>query len=187
MTLWAKKYKKEGLAITSVSSKSKNETLLVMTDPDVKAQKKKDNRETVLQGKALQVYWYILTHHSAGVREIQKALKMVSSGTVAYHLDKLVKAGIVSKNDKDGKYFVKEGVKKGVLGFYFRLGHLMIPRYSLYLVINILGVIGYVYLAAIYGDAFITNPASLLFLFFIIYSTSVFIFESMKIWKRKPT
>jgi DNA-binding transcriptional ArsR family regulator len=187
MTLWTKKYKKEGLAITSVSSKSKNETLLVMTDPDVKAQKKKDNRETVLQGKTLQVYWYILTHHRAGVREIQKALKMVSSGTVAYQLDKLMKAGIISKNDEDGKYYVKEGVKKGVLGFYFRLGHLMIPRYSLYLVINILGVIGYVYLAIIYGDAFITNPASLLFLFFIIYCTCVFIYESIKIWKRKPT
>jgi len=187
MTPSGRKYKKEGLAITSVSSKSKNETLLVMTDPDVKAQKKKDNRETVLQGKTLQVYWYILTHHRAGVREIQKALKMVSSGTVAYQLDKLMKAGIISKNDEDGKYYVKEGVKKGVLGFYFRLGHLMIPRYSLYLVINILGVIGYIYLATIYGDAFITSPASLLFLFFIIYCTCVFIYESMKIWKRKPT
>lgn len=186
MTLKGRKYKKEGLAITSRTSKSKNETLLVMTDPDVKAQKIKDNPEKVLQGKTLQVYWYILTHHRAGVREIQKALKMVSPGTASYQINKLVKAGIISKNDEDGKYYVKEGVKKGVLGFYFRLGHLMIPRYSLYLVINILGVIGYVYLATIYGDAFITNPASLLFLFFIIYCTSVFIFESMKIWERKP-
>ena len=187
MTPSGRKYKKEGLAITYRSSKSKNRTSFAMSDPDVKAQKIKDNREKVLQGKTLQVYWYILTHHRAGVREIQKALKMVSSGTVAYQLDKLMKAGIISKNDEDGKYNVKEGVKKGVLGFYFRLGHFMIPRYSLYLVINILGVIGYVYLATIYGDAFITNPASLLFLFFIIYCTSVFIFESMKIWKRKPT
>ena len=187
MTPEARKYKKEGLAMTYRSLKSKNRTSLAMSDSDVKAQKIKDNREKVLQGKTLQVYWYILTHHRAGVREIQKALKMVSPGTVTYQLNKLVKAGIVTKNDEDGKYYVKEGVKKGVLGFYFHLGPLMIPRYSLYLVINILGVIGYVYLATIYGDAFITNPASLLFLFFIIYSTCVFIFESMKIWKRKPT
>jgi len=158
-----------------------------MSDSDVQAQKIKDNREKVLQGKTLQVYWYILTHRRAGVREIQKALKMVSSGTVAYQLEKLMKAGIVSKNDKDGKYYVKEGVKKGVLGFYFRLGPLMIPRYSLYLVVNILGIIGYIFLARIYGDVFITHPASLLFLFFINFFTSVFIFESMKIWKRKPT
>jgi DNA-binding transcriptional ArsR family regulator len=158
-----------------------------MPDSDIEGQKFKDNKEKVLQGKTLQVYWYILTHHRAGVREIQKALKMVSSGTVAYQLDKLMKAGIISKNAKDGKYYVKEGVKKGVLGFYFRLGPLMIPRYSLYLVINILGVLGYIYLAIIYGDIFITNPASILFLSFIVYCTCVFIFESVKIWKRKPT
>ncbi len=187
MTSKGRKYKKEGLAIPSISSKSKNETLLAMTDPDIKAKDIKDNRDKVLQGKTLQVYWYIMTHHRAGVREIQKALKMVSSGTVAYQLNKLVKAGIISKNEEDGKYYVKEGVKKGVLGFYFRLGHLMIPRYSLYLVINILGVIGYVYLASIYGDAFISNPASILFLVFIIFCTCVFIFESIKIWERKPT
>ncbi|MHA1486458.1 MAG: winged helix-turn-helix domain-containing protein [Promethearchaeota archaeon] len=187
MTPEARKYKKEGLAITHRSSKPINRTSLAMSDSDVQAQKIKDNREKVLQGKTLQVYWYILTHHRAGVREIQKALKMVSSGTVAYQLEKLMKAGIVSKNDKDGKYYVKEGVKKGLLGFYFRLGPLMIPRYSLYLVVNILGIIGYIFLARIYGDVFITHPASLLFLFFIIFFTFVFIFESMKIWKRKPT
>jgi DNA-binding transcriptional ArsR family regulator len=150
MTPWTKKYKKEELAMTPITSKSKNGTLLAMTDPDVKAQKVEENREKVLHGKALQVYWYILTHHRAGVREIQKALKMVSPGTVSYQLNKLVKARIVTKNDEDGKYYVKEGVKNGVLGFYFRLGPLMIPRYSLYLVFNILGVIGYTFLAISY-------------------------------------
>lgn len=182
-----KKFKNEGKAITYRSSKSKNETLLAMSDHDVEAADLKKNDKKVLQGKTLQVYWYILTHHQAGVREIQKALKMVSSGTVAYQLDKLMKAGIISKNDEDGKYYVKEGIKKGVLGFYFRFGPFMIPRYSLYLVVNILGVLGYVFLAWIYGDEFITNPASLLFLFFIVFCTCVFIFESIKIWKRKPT
>ena len=186
MTPRSGKYKNESLAIKSISSKSKNETLPSMSDPEEKTNGLKDKKK-VLQGKTLQVYWYILTHHSAGVREIQKALKMVSSGTAFYQINKLVKAGIIIKNDEDGKYYVKEGVKKGVLGFYFRLGHLMIPRYSLYLVVNILGVVGFVYLAWIYGDAFITNPASFLFLFFIIFCTVVFIFESMKIWERKPT
>ena len=187
MTPRGRKYKKEGLAITHRSSKSKNRNSLVMSDPDIKANNIKDNQEKVLQGKTLQVYWYILTHNRAGVREIQKALKMVSSGTAAYQLNKLVKAGIISKNDEDGKYYVKESVKKGVLGFYFRIGPFMIPRYSLYLVVNILGVVGYIFLAIIYGDMFITNPASLLFLFFMIFCTSVFIFESIKIWERKPT
>jgi DNA-binding transcriptional ArsR family regulator len=176
-----KKYKKEGVT----SLKSNNETSLVMTTPNEKDVN--DNQETVLQGKTLQVYWYILTHNRAGVREIQKALKMVSSGTVAYQLDKLMKAGIISKNDKDSKYYVKEGIKKGVLGFYFHLGPFMIPRYSLYLIVNILGIIGYVLLAFKYGDVFIASPASLFLLFFLIFSTFVFIYESIKIWERKPT
>ncbi|MHA1932267.1 MAG: hypothetical protein ACW96X_06980 [Promethearchaeota archaeon] len=187
MTPRSRKYKNESLAIKSISSKSKNETLSAMSDPEVKSNDLKDNKKKVLHGKTLQVYWYILTHHSAGVREIQNALKMVSSGTVAYQLDKLLKAGIISKNNEDGKYYVKKSVKKGVLGFYFRFGPLMIPRYSLYLVVNILGVVGYVFLAWTYGDMFIINPASLLFLFFIIFCTSVFIYESIKIWQRKPT
>jgi len=187
MTPRARKYKKEELTVTHRSSKSKNKTTLAMSDPDEKAEDLKNNQKKVLQGKTLQVYWYILTHHRAGVREIQKALKMVSSGTVAYQIDKLTKAGIISKNDEDGKYYVKEGPKKGVLGFYFHLGPFMIPRYSLYLIVNILGVVGYVFLAIIYGDVFITSPGSLFLLFFLIFGTSVFIFESIKIWERKPT
>ena len=187
MTLRRRKYKKEGLELTYRSSKSKNETLLVMSDPDIKAKNLNDNKNKVLQGKTLQIYWYLLTHKRAGVREIQKSLKISSPGTVTYQVNKLIKAGIISKNDKDGKYYVKETVKKGVLGFYFRLGSLMVPRYSIYLVVNILGILVYAFLARIYGDMFITNPGSLLFLFFIIFCTCVFIFESMKIWERKPT
>jgi hypothetical protein len=182
-----RKYKKEGLTITYRSSKSKNKTSLAMSDPDIKENNIKDNREKVLQGKTLQVYWYILTHNHAGVREIQKALKFVSPGTATYQINKLVDAGIISKNEGDGKYYVKDSVKRGVLGFYFRLGSFMIPRYSLYLVVNIIGVVGYVFLTIKYGDTFITNPGSLLFLFFIVFCTCVFVFESMKIWKRKPT
>ena len=158
-----------------------------MSDPDIRAKNLKLNQEKALHGKTLQIYWYLLTHKRAGVREIQKSLKISSPGTVSYQVNKLLKAGIISKNQEDGKYYVKEDVKKGVLGFYFRLGPFMIPRFSLYLVINILGFVGYIIFARIYGDVFITNPGSLLLLFFLIFGTSVYIFESIKILKRKPT
>ena len=187
MTPRSRKYKDKSLAIISISSKLNNKNLLAMSDPEVKENDLNDNKKKVLHGKTLQVYWYILTHHNAGVREIQKALKMVSSGTVAYQLDKLMKAGVISKNDENSKYYVKESIKKGVLGFYFRLGPLMIPRYSLYLGVNILAVLGYAFLAIKYGDVFITSPESLLILFYLIFSTIVFIYESIKIWERKPT
>ncbi|MFX1502194.1 MAG: winged helix-turn-helix domain-containing protein, partial [Promethearchaeota archaeon] len=145
------------------------------------------NPEKVLQGKTLQVYWYILTHNRAGVREIQKSLKISSPGTVSYQIDKLLRAGIVSKNDKDGKYYVNEESKKGILGFYTRIGFLMIPRFSLYLIINVLGFIGYIIFASIYGDPFITNPGSILLLIFLIFGTAIFIFESIKIWRTRPS
>ncbi|MFW9938742.1 MAG: hypothetical protein ACFFD5_13925 [Candidatus Thorarchaeota archaeon] len=187
MTLRRRKYKKEGLELTNGSSKLKNDTSLIMSDSEIKAENLNDNKNKVLQGKTLQIYWYLLTHKNAGVREIQKSLKISSPGTVTYQVNKLIKEGIISKNDEDGKYYVKESIKKGVLGFYFRLGSFMVPRYSIYLIVNILGIFVYVFLAIIYGDMFITNPGSILFLFFIIFCTCVFIFESMKIWERKPT
>ena len=187
MTPRSRKYKNESFALRSISAKSNNKSLPAESDPEIKTNDLNDIKKKVLHGKTLQVYWYILTHHDAGVREIQKALKMTSSGTVAYQLEKLTKAGVISKNDENSKYYVKEGIKKGVLGFYFRLGPFMIPRYSLYLVINLLGVFGYAFLAIKYGDVFITSPESLLLLFYLIFSTIVFVYESIKIWERKPT
>ncbi|MFX0010473.1 MAG: hypothetical protein ACFE9R_09175 [Candidatus Hermodarchaeota archaeon] len=147
----------------------------------------KINQEKILKGKTLQIYWYILTHSGAGVREIQKSLKISSPGTVSYQIKKLVGAGIISKNDEDGKYYVNEESNKGILGFYVRIGFMMIPRFSLYLGINVLGFIGYVVFASIHGDEFITNPGSLMLLFLLIFSTAVFIFESIKIWKTNPS
>ncbi|MHA2036989.1 MAG: hypothetical protein ACW972_03115 [Promethearchaeota archaeon] len=51
-----------------------------------------------------------MTHDRAGVREIQKTLKIVSPGTASDQINKLVKAGIISKNEEDSKYYVKEDV-----------------------------------------------------------------------------
>ncbi|MHA1486460.1 MAG: hypothetical protein ACTSSC_04750 [Promethearchaeota archaeon] len=50
-----------------------------------------------------------MTHNSAGVRKLHKTLKMVSPGTASYQINKLVKAGIISR--EDGKYYIKEDVK----------------------------------------------------------------------------
>jgi len=144
-------------------------------------------KDKILQGKTLRVYWYILTHRRAGVREIQKALKFSSPGTASYQIKKLSNAGIISKDNKTDKYFVNKDFKKGVFGFYVRIGFLMIPRFSLYLSINILGFIGFIFFASTYGDTFITNPGSILLLIFLIFGTAVFIYESIKLWKRNPS
>ena len=179
-----KKYKNKGSAIESISKK---ESSYVMSIPEIKPKKEKINYDKVLQGKTLQIYWYILTHHRAGVREIQRSLNLASPGTVAYQIKKLLDAGIISKDEKDDKYHVNEEVKIGVLRFYTRIGFFMIPRFSLYLIINILGLTGYLIFAFVYGDTFIANPVSLVLLLFLVFWTLICIFESIKLWKIKPT
>ena len=142
--------------------------------------------EDLLQGKALQIYWYIFTHDHAGIREIQKALNFSSPGTVSYQITKLLEAGVISKSSEEGKYSLNEEIKIGVLKFFIRIGNRVIPRISLYLIIYALGFIVYFILAVISGNEFITDPVSLFLLIFLILGMVIFILESLKIRKLKP-
>jgi len=143
--------------------------------------------EDLLQGKTLQVYWYFFTHKQAGVREIQKALNISSSGTVSYQITKLLKAGVISRHDEEGKYSLNEEIKKGVLRFFIRIGTRTFPRIALYLIIYLFGFIIYFLLFLIEGVRFFENPVNLLLLFFLVIGTIIFIFETIKIQKLKPT
>jgi predicted DNA-binding transcriptional regulator len=144
--------------------------------------------EEVLEGKSLQIYWYLLTHPQglAGIREIQKELGISSSGTVAYQVNKLLKSGIISKNEESEKYYIKQEIKSGILGFYIRIGYRLIPRFSIYLVTFIIGILVYFLFFLERGDAFFTDPISWVLLFFLVFGMSIFIFESLKIWRMKP-
>lgn len=144
--------------------------------------------EEKLEGKALQIYWYLLTHPQglAGIREIQRDLGFSSPGTVTYQMNKLLSNDIISKNEQSEKYFVKEEIKSGIFGFYVRIGYRMIPRLSLYLTTFILGFVIYFLFLLARGDEFIAEPASWVLLFFLIFGTCILIFESIKMWKMKP-
>lgn len=142
--------------------------------------------EEILKGKPLQVYWYLLTHGTAGVREIQKSLNFSSPGIVSYQLDKLLKLGVISQQEESEKYYIKEEVKSGILGFYVRLGYRMIPRFSIYLSLFICGFLAFFVLSFIMGDTFITHPGSLLLFLFLTIGTLAFIIESLKVWKIRP-
>ena len=52
-----------------------------------------------------------MTHDRMEEREISKALKIVSRGTASYQIKKLMKAGIISKNEEDGNYYIKGDIK----------------------------------------------------------------------------
>jgi hypothetical protein len=147
---------------------------------------KVENLEELLQGKTLQVYWYFFTHKHAGVREIQKALNISSSGTVSYQITKLLNAGVISRDEEEGKYSLNELVKIGVLKFFVRVGKRTIPRISLYLFLYFFGYVMYIILFLIDSANFFQTPFSLLLLIFLTVGTIIFIIESLKIRKLKP-
>jgi len=142
-----------------------------------------DDINEVLKGKTLQIYWYLLRSGNSGVREIQKRLKISSSSTVHYHLNKLVGLGLV-KQDKMEKYYIEEQVKIGIIGLYIKIGRRMIPRMLFYLsFFSISGVLFTIYLILIPQPLQISD---LLFILFAIGGIGIFLFETYKIWNMQP-
>ncbi len=140
----------------------------------------------ILQGKTIQVYWYLLTHEGASIREIQRALDFASPGTVTYQLSKLETAGVVAKDLETDRYRIKAEIKSGILGFYVRVGYRMIPRFSLYLILFLFGILCFAFVAIERGDAFITDPFNWIILFILIAGIFAFISESIRMWRMRP-
>jgi DNA-binding transcriptional ArsR family regulator len=140
----------------------------------------------IVQGKALQVYWFLLTHDTASIREIQRVLDFASPGTVTYQISKLESAGVVAKDPEQDKYRIRAEIKSGILGFYIRVGYRMIPRFSIYLMLFLFGLFCFVLAALERGDAFITDPFNWIILLILFSGIFAFIFESVRIWRMRP-
>jgi hypothetical protein len=140
--------------------------------------------EELLSGKTLQIYWYLLTHGNAGIREIQKELKIPSPSTVSYHINKLVQVNLVIKSEKTGKYIVKSEVKNGIMGLYIKIGRRMIPRMLFYLSFFSIGFLLFLLFLIFRGSTL--SVVDILFLFFSLSAAGIFIFETYKIWNMKP-
>ncbi|MFX0211105.1 MAG: hypothetical protein ACFFDT_34315 [Candidatus Hodarchaeota archaeon] len=154
--------------------------------PGSRTSQNKSADNGLLQGKSFQVYWYLLEHGSTGIREIHRALNFSSPGLVSYQIKKLIKAGLVTKDEKTEKYFVSREVKTGLLKFYVKIGKTLIPRFSIYLMGFLFGFLSFFFSAFLWGDQFITNPGSLILLIFLIFGSMAFIYESMKLGQLKP-
>lgn len=162
-------------------------TLSFLYKPEIEMITNKPANELLLEGKTLQIYWYIFTHSLAGIREIQKALDISSSGTVSYQINKLIDAGLILRDDAVGKYYIKEEIKNGIFKFYIRIRNGVIPRVSLYLIIYIFGFVFYLFFVFIRGTLIFKDPISILLLFFLIFGTVILILQTIKIWKIKPS
>ena len=79
--------------------------------------------ESLLKGKTLIVYWYLLQQpsHTVGIREVQRSLGFSSPSIAVHHLEKRQDLGLVQKK-VTGEYVLEEEVKVGILRFFTRMG-----------------------------------------------------------------
>ncbi|MHA2101674.1 MAG: hypothetical protein ACW99A_23740 [Candidatus Kariarchaeaceae archaeon] len=82
-----------------------------------------------LKGKTLDVYNFLIHNPGFhGVREIQRVFDYKSSGVPYYHLNRLLKAKVIVKNE-EGKYgIIRDDIKLGSLDDHVRFMEHWIPR-----------------------------------------------------------
>ncbi|MCS7119770.1 MAG: hypothetical protein RMJ07_05580 [Nitrososphaerota archaeon] len=141
-----------------------------------------DEIESLLKGKTLMVYWFLLRTQKlpVGVREIQRELGFSSPSVAAHHLEKLVSLGLVNKNLR-GEYFLAREVKVGVLRLFTRIGRFMVPRYLFYSVWFTTMLITYIILYGHSGS--IHNMVALIFGF---SACIILWFETLRLWLERP-
>ena len=86
----------------------------------------KEDAEDILRGTTLRVYMYVLKKGTAGIREVQRGLKLSSPTLASYHLEKLKKAGLV-KQTMEG-YEAHQVFLRNMI----RLRRTLIPRHFFY-------------------------------------------------------
>ncbi|MGB9684010.1 MAG: helix-turn-helix domain-containing protein [Candidatus Bathyarchaeales archaeon] len=138
--------------------------------------------ESMLKGKTLIVYWYLLQQpsRSVGVREVQRALNLSSPSIAVHHLEKLEELGLVKKRPT-GEYVLEEEVKIGILKFFTRMGRFMVPRYLFYSVLFTTMLTTYTTLC-ILGHV---GPNFYAIMFGLIAALAFWI-ETIRVWRAKP-
>ncbi|UCG03386.1 MAG: hypothetical protein JSW11_05215 [Candidatus Heimdallarchaeota archaeon] len=162
------------------------ETQLTKREMTAKIKPGKSLDTDILQGKSLQVYWHLLENGAASIREIHKALGFSSPGVAYYQIKKLMATGIIAKDEETDQYFLHEKTKVGVLNLYTNVGNLLIPRFSIYLAVCLVGFIICLISALVWGDQFNVHPGTVFLLIFLTIGTIACIYESRKTWKLKP-
>jgi hypothetical protein len=138
--------------------------------------------ESELKGKTLLVYMHILKggQETVGVREVQRALGFSSPSVAAYHLQKLQDLGLVE--NAFGDYRLIKEVRVGVLRSFVSLGGVMLPRYLFYAVLVTSMLV--TFLATF---PFIPTREYITTLVMGLVSAAIFWFETVKIWREKPS
>ena len=139
-----------------------------------------ENVANELKGNTLRVYWYLLRSSNSfvGPRQIQRDLGFSSPALAVYHLDKLMELELVEK--KTGEYHLKEVVEVGVLKQFMKFGKVIVPRYVTYAtMISVL----FVFFVSQVREI---NFYSVFALIFGALSTTIFWYETIRVWRSRP-
>jgi predicted DNA-binding transcriptional regulator len=138
--------------------------------------------ESELKGKTLLIYWYLLQQpsHSVGIREVQRALSLSSPSIAVHHLEKLQDLGLITKKGT-GEYVLEGEVKVGILKFFMRMGHFLVPRYLFYSALFSTMLAAYLALCIIgqFAPSFYT-------LMFAVIAMLIFWIETVRLWRERP-
>ena len=136
--------------------------------------------EAELRGTTLRVYWELFSRNRpAGIRELQRILRLSSPSTVLHHLEKLRRLGLVEKNP-NGQYILIEEVKVGVLRQFVRFGRLILPRYLFYAAFFWTALISYIVMA--WMAKLQPDVTSLVLVMCAVAATT---YEAARTWKEK--
>ncbi len=85
-----------------------------------------------IRGTTLKVYLYILRsgRDNIGVREVMRALNMKTPSHAYYHLDKLVRHGLLER--RHGEYYLVKSVRLDFLREYIIIGGSIVPKFMFY-------------------------------------------------------
>ena len=134
--------------------------------------------EYVLRGKTLRVYLYFLKHKEArGISEVQHALGFSSPSIAVHHLEKVLRLGVVSK-DEFGRYILEKKIDVSILQGFVNIGSVVLPRFALYAGFFLVIAIAYVIFNLNYLDFFAIVGT--------IGAVAVFLYESWRSWRRRP-
>jgi len=115
-----------------------------------------------------------------GIRQVQRALGFSSPSIAVHHLEKLHDLGLVRKK-RTGEYVLEEEVKVGILRFFMRMGHFLVPRYLFYSILFSTMLATYLVLCV----TGLVVPSFYALMFGLI-SSAAFWFETVKLWRSKP-
>lgn len=124
-----------------------------------------------LKGKTLDIYYFLVKNPGYhGVRDVQRTLQYSSPSLAAYHLNRLLEAKVVIKNDAGQYAVISETDKLGTLDEYVKIVKFWIPKTAIYaLFLIVLGMGGIVFVVI---DASVTSWA-------ILYIPSTFALSIM--------